>query len=1006
MLKKIFISFFVLIFLALVSFPIVFFYSEKARLFIISQLNIKHFVNERIENYLSDKINNKNISIEINSIDFLQPSFPNIINIRLNNIIINSITENQKSKIRIVEIGFNHKSLMKNIFNHNDIHIDYLDFKDLTLSARLDGNNFSSDPLIQIFSLINKSDTNNHNLKKILENKITVGNVDLKLTDNRNQAREVTYEIKCQNVFLSRYIEKKRNLDMSCQEKDNLIFSMNISLNDGFNVFTGNVKNLPFEKILDKKFIKIINADDKKFRTNMNGNFNFSTDKNLKLQTLNFSAENSILTFEKTTNNEILSLNFDGDMYWDSTDNILKFDKISMPNNLITSGEINFKNKSGFSKIIIENISLKNLKNHLVNREDFYINFIDLTFFKNFQDKFKGGSLNNLIVFMEYEFKQKFNLNDMVAKLNFQNIRYEDKNVFFKKILTTISGESSLNIKFRENKIDNKKTKVLINLEASNGSVLLQDYSSPINFEKGIVDAYFDQGIYKISRANLFSKDNSKFFFEDVIINDQNLKISKATFTKNKKNNYIFENTEINNLRRVTSSVNFTDNTLINSYLKEKLNIDLAGDNISSLKILGDLKTFDFNLKLKSDLTNSSFNIRALNLNKNEQIVSSLETEIIIKNRELKFLKNLNLLIENNLFYIEDVGFDNEKSNQILFTNIRTPSLDLKKILLTKNEGIINLSINGKSINLSNYENRADKILLRNKIAFDITADQILVNKKIGISGNLKGKLENSIITSVAYGKMELGETSLLDSGKFEIYVDNKIAKLSGIGLVGGAETKIELIREKDKFPSIYFDTLDGGKLLDTLGFTKNLRSGEMQMTINFLNDSYTHYKGAINSKNFSLKNAPGIINSLSVLSFAGIQSVIVGEGVFFEKGKVNINVKNDLFVFDNLFLSSESLAIKGQGELNLKKKTVDMIGTVAPVRLLSRVLSLVPAVGQLLTGIQKDGLLAGQFKMSGSIEKPEINLNPMSFAPGILRDIFAKDWLEDNKLLLQPNSN
>jgi len=94
----------------------------------------------------------------------------------------------------------------------------------------------------------------------------------------------------------------------------------------------------------------------------------------------------------------------------------------------------------------------------------------------------------------------------------------------------------------------------------------LQDYSSPINFEKGIVDAYFDQGIYNISRANLFSKDNSKFFFEDVIIDDQNLKISKATFTKNKKNNYIFENIEINNLRRVTSSVNFTDNTLINSY--------------------------------------------------------------------------------------------------------------------------------------------------------------------------------------------------------------------------------------------------------------------------------------------------------------------------------------------------------------------------------------------------------------------------------------------------------
>ena len=41
--------------------------------------------------------------------------------------------------------------------------------------------------------------------------------------------------------------------------------------------------------------------------------------------------------------------------------------------------------------------------------------------------------------------------------------------------------------------------------------------------------------------------------------------------------------------------------------------------------------------------------------------------------------------------------------------------------------------------------------------------------------------------------------------------------------------------------------------------------SGKMKIDINFLNDSYDQYEGIITSQNFSLINAPGIINSLSI---------------------------------------------------------------------------------------------------------------------------------------------
>ena len=96
------------------------------------------------------------------------------------------------------------------------------------------------------------------------------------------------------------------------------------------------------------------------------------------------------------------------------------------------------------------------------------------------------------------------------------------------------------------------------------------------------------------------------------------------------------------------------------------------------------------------------------------------------------------------------------------------------------------------------------------------------------------------------------------------------------------------------------FDTSNGGKLLNALGFTENIKSGEMKINIKFLNDSYDQYEGQIKSKNFSIINAPGIINSLSILSFSGIRSIITGEGVFFDKGAVISKLKTIILTLIN----------------------------------------------------------------------------------------------------------
>ena len=43
---------------------------------------------------------------------------------------------------------------------------------------------------------------------------------------------------------------------------------------------------------------------------------------------------------------------------------------------------------------------------------------------------------------------------------------------------------------------------------------------------------------------------------------------------------------------------------------------------------------------------------------------------------------------------------------------------------------------------------------------------------------------------------------------------------------------------------------------------------------------------------------------------------------------------------------------------------------------------------------------------MVGSIENPKVELNTLSFAPGILRDLFAEDWLNNNNFFIKDGSN
>ena len=119
MLKKIIISFLVTTFLLTGSLFFTFFYSERAQQFIIQSLNLKEDFNKKLQQYISNRVNDKNIKLNASGINFLEPAWPNLLRIELDNVNIYLPNQREKSNIKIIELGFSYDNILNNIFLKN-----------------------------------------------------------------------------------------------------------------------------------------------------------------------------------------------------------------------------------------------------------------------------------------------------------------------------------------------------------------------------------------------------------------------------------------------------------------------------------------------------------------------------------------------------------------------------------------------------------------------------------------------------------------------------------------------------------------------------------------------------------------------------------------------------------------------------------------------------------------------------------------------------------------------
>lgn len=184
------------------------------------------------------------------------------------------------------------------------------------------------------------------------------------------------------------------------------------------------------------------------------------------------------------------------------------------------------------------------------------------------------------------------------------------------------------------------------------------------------------------------------------------------------------------------------------------------------------------------------------------------------------------------------------------------------------------------------------------------------------------------------------------------------------------------------------------GNILSSLDVTDTMVGGKL--TIDGKSepgDKLRNIFGHIKLDNYRVLNMPALAQLISAISPDGLASMLGGEGLGFGDLEGEYVLSRDTIVITKAHTSSGSLGLTTAGKIDLQHSTLELEGQVIPVYFISRILSAIPLVGDILTGGDGQGLFAATYRVEGPIAKAKVSVNPVSvLAPGILKNILFMD--------------
>jgi len=215
---------------------------------------------------------------------------------------------------------------------------------------------------------------------------------------------------------------------------------------------------------------------------------------------------------------------------------------------------------------------------------------------------------------------------------------------------------------------------------------------------------------------------------------------------------------------------------------------------------------------------------------------------------------------------------------------------------------------------------------------------------------------------------------------------------VSLLGNFGREQLAVAMTRGQGGAQQLEISTNDAGSLLGFVDLYRKMESG-------VLNASFTigqgRADGSLNIRDFYVKGEP----TMRQLMAQSGSSRTDDRGVIrFDPDSVRVGRLQSYFNWSGGRLgvregvmSGPEIGLTFDGYFDFPRDRIDVSGSYVPAYALNSLLSNIPVVGVVITGGQHEGIFALNYRVTGSLSSPVVNVNPLSaIAPGLMRKIMG----------------
>ena len=243
------------------------------------------------------------------------------------------------------------------------------------------------------------------------------------------------------------------------------------------------------------------------------------------------------------------------------------------------------------------------------------------------------------------------------------------------------------------------------------------------------------------------------------------------------------------------------------------------------------------------------------------------------------------------------------------------------------------------------------------------------------------------------FDKVWLDDEHSLNTVAGAVSSDGKLWNQAHVtGVVGGGKPFTIDLSPENENRRLKMETKDAGALLRALDFFDDMQGGDLLIEGVF-NDEQPRRPlvGNIRVDDYRITKVPALAKMLSLVALTGVVDSLQGDGIGFTSLTSPFMYDDGVVEFKDGRTNGISIGLTWQGKLYTYAKVADMQGTVVPAYGLNSLLGNVPILGNLFSAGEKGGgLFAWTYKVTGSLDDPDVSVNPVSaLAPGVLRKLF-----------------